>query len=72
MAEKLSYKSWQCAPAAVAESERLGWLDDACGDGLAWLRSQRGFKDFRKALDTISGLDLSLTEFDWRFGASVR
>ena len=61
MAEKLSYKSWQLPPAATAESDRIGWLDDATGDGLAWLKSQRGFKDFRKALDTISGMDTQPT-----------
>jgi hypothetical protein len=57
MADKISYKSWQCPPAATGESDRISWLDDATGDGLAWLKSQRTFRDFRKALDTISGID---------------
>ena len=61
MAEKLSYKSWQVPPAAVDEKERLGWIDDACGDGISWIKSQRGFRDYRKSLDTISGTDTQPT-----------
>lgn len=51
------YKDWQLPPAAVSEDRRLGWVNEACQEGQAWLKSQRGFSDFRKALDTISGRD---------------
>lgn len=49
------FKSWQCPPEGVAESTRLGWLDEATQEGIAWLKSQRGAADFNRSLDTISG-----------------
>lgn len=53
------YKDWQVPPQATSESSRLSFVDDCCSEGQAWIRSQRGYGDFRKALDTISGRDTS-------------
>ena len=57
MADNPSYKSWQCPPAVASESSIIGFLDDICGQGLVWLRSQRCARDYKKALDTLSGID---------------
>lgn len=51
------YKVWQVPPAMAADSLKIGWLDDCTEDGQSWLKSQRGYSDFRKALDTLSGRD---------------
>jgi hypothetical protein len=51
------YKEWQVPPAAVAESYRLGWLNENVEEGQAWVKQQRGARDFKRALDVISGLD---------------
>ena len=53
------YREWQVPPAAAPESRRLGWLNEATEEGQAWLKSQRGYSDFRRALDTISARDTS-------------
>jgi len=50
---------WQAPPAAVRESQKLGWLDDSVAEGGAWLRSQRGYADIPKALNTLAGRDSS-------------
>src|SRR5277367_4618058 len=52
------FHEWQCPPAAVAETHRLGWLNEACEEGQSWIKMQRGYKDFKKSLDTISGIDV--------------
>lgn len=57
MPDEMNIQEWQVPPAATAEDRRLGWLNSATQEGQAWLKSQRGFQDFRKALDTISGRD---------------
>lgn len=59
MAETPSYKEWQCPPSAVPEDKKLGWLNEATEEGEAWLKNQRGYADFQKALDVISGRDMS-------------
>lgn len=51
------YQEWQVPPAATTESRKLGWLNSATEEGQAWLKSQRGYSDFRRALDTLSGRD---------------
>lgn len=50
---------WQVPPAAVPEDRIIGWANEAVEQGQAWLKSQRGHTDFRKALDTIAGRDTS-------------
>jgi hypothetical protein len=52
-----SYREWQVPAEATEESKRLGWLNEAVEEGQAWVKSQRGARDFHKALDTISGAD---------------
>ncbi len=47
---------WQVPPQATPAERRLGWLNENTEAGLAWLRSQRGHTDWRKALDVISGV----------------
>lgn len=61
-----TYKSWQCPPAAAKEDTILGWQDEAVEEGMAWLKSQRSYGDFRAALDTISGKDVVLTTASYR------
>lgn len=46
---------WQIPPQASDDGRKLSWLQENQQQGESWLRSQRGFSDFRKALDTISG-----------------
>lgn len=56
--ESLPGMEWQVPPAAVAESHKLGWLNEACEEGIAWLRAQRGYTaDWRRSLDIIAGRD---------------
>lgn len=49
------HKEWQVPESDRSESYRLGWLDSAVEQGESWNTSQRGFSDWRKALDIISG-----------------
>src|SRR5262245_47342524 len=62
MADKPSYKSWQVPPQVAPESDVLGWVDEACQEGHSWLKSQRCFRDYRKSLDVISGMDTAPTQ----------
>jgi len=61
MATAPSFKSWQCPPALAGEAPILSFVDDCCGEGISWIRSQRCSRDYRKALDTISGIDTQPT-----------
>jgi len=59
-----SVSNWQVPFAADDEKRKIGWLDSVSEEGLAWLKSQRGYRDFRKALDVISGgTDLKTTDY---------
>jgi hypothetical protein len=49
------FKEWQVPPQAASEDRRLGWLNEAAEEGLAWLKSQRGYGDFNKSMDILSG-----------------
>ncbi len=60
------YREWQAPPAAASEDRILGWSDECVEQGMAWLKSQRGYGDFRAALDTISGKDVVLTTASYR------
>ena len=51
------YREWQCPPSAVSEDKKVGWLNESTQEGMAWLKSQRGYSDFRKSLDVLSGRD---------------
>jgi len=46
---------WQCPPKGVPTERILGWLNENTENGLNWQRSQRGYSDWRQALDVISG-----------------
>lgn len=48
-------REWQCPPQAADEYRRLGWINEACEEGQAFLRTQRGYGDYRKAMDVLSG-----------------
>jgi hypothetical protein len=52
-------KEWQVPSSDSTESRKLGWINEACQEGSAWQRQQRGFDDWSKGLDIISG---TLTE----------
>lgn len=55
-----SFSQWQ-APTQVDASGgsnddlKMGWLRESVEEGQGWLRSQRGYADYQRALDTISG-----------------
>lgn len=48
-------REWQAPPADATEKYRLGWRREAVEQGQAWTEAQRGFADWRKSLDIISG-----------------
>lgn len=60
------YREWQCPPAGVAADRRLGWLNEATEEGQAWIKSQRGYSDFRKALETLSGGETGTRPAEYR------
>ena len=49
------HREWQCPHADTSEKYRLGWLNESVEEGNAWNESQRGFQDWRKSLDILSG-----------------
>lgn len=57
---------WQCPPQASSESRILGWVNESTEEGQIWLRSQRGYGDFRKAMDVISGKPMNPDRIDYR------
>jgi hypothetical protein len=57
---------WQCPPAAMPEDRIIGWCNEACEQGHAWLKSQRGYPDIPKALDILAGKDVSPLQSSYR------
>lgn len=57
MADAQELREWQVPPAATSMTHRLGWLNESVEEGQSWIKAQNGSRDFRKALDTISGVD---------------
>lgn len=53
----LPYREWQVPPAMVSEDHKIGWLNECTEEGQAWLKTQRGSSDMRRALDTLAGRD---------------
>lgn len=49
------YAEWQVPPAAAREDYKIGWINEQCEEGQSWLRSQRGYADWKKAFDTLAG-----------------
>jgi hypothetical protein len=64
--EQPRYQEWQCPPAGATEDRIIGWLNEATEEGQAWLKNQRGCKDFRKAFDLIAGEDTSTPPATYR------
>ena len=60
------YKDWQVPSADLSEDKKLGWLNESCEEGLAWLKSQRGSSGFLKAFRTVSGQDSDTGTPDYR------
>ncbi len=60
------YQAWQAPPAAASEDRKLGWLNEANETGEAWLRSQRGYGDYRKSMDILGGKNSDLDIADYR------
>lgn len=48
-------QEWQVPPAAADPSRKLIWINEHCEDGTAWQRTQRGYGDWKKAFDILSG-----------------
>src|SRR6266436_8575367 len=57
MANELEYLEWQCPAAASSEDRKISWINSVCDEGIAWCKSQRGYPDWKRALDVISGRD---------------
>jgi hypothetical protein len=49
------FREWQVPPANATESRKLGWINEACQEGEHWNKSQRGYDDWLKGLDILSG-----------------
>jgi len=49
------HREWQVPAWSAKESYKIGWINAACEEGSAWQKSQRGFDDWNKGLDIISG-----------------
>lgn len=47
--------SWQAPAQAASENYKLGWLNEQAEDGQAWQKSQRGYGDWSKAFEILSG-----------------
>lgn len=50
-----TYRQWQCPVAEASEGQKLGWLTESTQEGQNWQKSQRGYKDWVKGLDILSG-----------------
>lgn len=59
-------REWQAPKAAAPESNKIGWLNEATQQGSAWCESQRGYGDWKKALDIISGYESQQGLVDYR------
>jgi hypothetical protein len=66
MANNEVFKDWQVPRADAVESKKLGWLNSATEEGQIWLKSQRGSRDFRKALDILSGREEPVKQIEYR------
>src|ERR1700743_2885807 len=52
---KRAFSQWQAPAAGGPDDLKMGWLRESLEEGQSWLRSQRGYADYQRALDTISG-----------------
>jgi hypothetical protein len=60
------YRTWQVPDPDSTESRKLGWLNEAAQEGALWNRSQRGYEDWTKGLDIISGKESSREVMEYR------
>lgn len=51
-----NYPEWQVPDRDAPEKEKLGWLNAGTEDGQSWHRSQRGYRDYKNAIDIICGM----------------
>lgn len=49
------YRDWQVPSWSATEQRKIGWIDEQCQEGELWHQSNRGFRDWRKALDIFAG-----------------
>lgn len=58
-------RNWQVPSQIASEQNRLGWLNESVEEGQSWLRAQRGYADYRKSMDVLSGKggDPNLSEY---------
>lgn len=59
-------REWQAPPWGTKDERKLGWLDESVQEGQAWLRSQRGYSDITKAMNTLAGRDTTDSPADYR------
>lgn len=62
----MGMSEWQCPDRESQEKDKLGWLNASVEEAGLWLRAQRGFGDYKNALDIISGRDETLTRPQYR------
>lgn len=55
MSDRPKLQEWQVPPQASDDIRKLNWLKEQMEEGQAWLRSQRGYGDWKKAMDTLAG-----------------
>lgn len=53
--QPITPQEWQCPPSSASEKYKLGWLAESCEEGINWQQGQRGYDDWSKSLDIISG-----------------
>ncbi len=73
----MATRSWQVPDANTDERYKLGWLTEACQDGLAWNKGQPGFNDWEKSLHILNGtapknIDVSDEFRDYMYGHRLR
>lgn len=51
------YREWQAPKPDASEAYKLGWLQECNQEGNRWIETQRGYSDWRVALDQISGVE---------------
>lgn len=49
------YQDWQVPPQAANNVTKLGWINESTEEGQNWLKSQRGYGDFTKSFEALSG-----------------
>lgn len=50
-----SLREWQVPSSSAPESRKLGWINESCQEGEAWHKNQRGYTDWHRSLDILSG-----------------